>query len=68
MNEKAELTRTVNEHFEFIFNAVLSSAAIFSRHKKTRLAKLEQAHPALAAFIKRPQAEIKSAQYKQVKL
>ena len=29
MNEKAELTRTVNEHFEFIINKVSPSSAIF---------------------------------------
>jgi hypothetical protein len=31
MNEKAELTRTVNEHFEFIFNAGLASVIVFNK-------------------------------------
>jgi hypothetical protein len=37
--------KKINEDSEFIINAVSPSTAILSGHKKTRLAKLEQASP-----------------------
>ena len=47
MNEKAEFTRSVNEHFEFIFNAVSASTAILRQVLKGQREWIEVMPPAV---------------------